>query len=170
MRSSSGFHILKLLDRRSPEKRRIVEQTLARHILIRPNQLVSNTDARQRLLRLRERIIEGESFADLARANSDDTTSAANGGSLGWFNPDSMVPRFEAVVNRLKPGEISQPFQSRYGWHIVEVISRRKHDDTQQYERIQARKAIHERKSDEAIEQWLRQLRAEAYVDYRLNQ
>ena len=170
MRSASGFHILKLIDRRSPEKRRIVEQTLARHILIRPNQLVSNSDARQRLLRLRQRIIQGESFAELARANSDDTTTAANGGSLGWFNPGSMVPRFEDAVNRLEPGEISQPFQSRYGWHIVEVISRRKHDDTEEYERIQARKAIHERKSDETVEQWLRQLRAEAYVDYRLNQ
>lgn len=169
-RSASGFHILKLLDRRGSEQRRIVEQTLARHILIRPNQLVSNADARQRLARLRERIQRGESFADLARAHSDDTGSAAEGGSLGWFNPGSMVPRFEEVVNRLDPGQISQPFQSRFGWHIVEVISRRKHDDTEQYQRIQARQSIHKRKSDEAIEQWLRRLRAEAYVEIRLNQ
>ncbi|MDY6979242.1 MAG: peptidylprolyl isomerase [Pseudomonadota bacterium] len=169
-RSASGFHILKLLDRRSSEQRRIVEQTLARHILIRPNQLVSNADARQRLARLRERIQRGESFADLARAHSDDTGSAAEGGSLGWFNPGSMVPRFEEVVNRLDPGQISQPFQSRFGWHIVEVISRRKHDDTEQYQRIQARQSIHKRQSDEAIEQWLRRLRAEAYVEIRLNQ
>ncbi|MDZ7803883.1 peptidylprolyl isomerase [Thiohalophilus sp.] len=169
-RSASGFHIIKLLDRRSDEQRRIVEQTLARHILIRPNQLVSNADARQRLARLRERIQRGESFADLARAHSDDTGSAAEGGSLGWFSPGSMVPRFEEVVNRLEPGQISEPFQSRFGWHIVEVISRRKHDDTEQYQRIQARQSIHKRKSDEAIEQWLRQLRAEAYVEIRLNQ
>ncbi|MDZ7662017.1 peptidylprolyl isomerase [Thiohalophilus sp.] len=169
-RSSSGFHIIKLIDRRSPEQRRIVEQTLARHILIRPNQLISNAEARQRLARLRERILKGESFADLARAHSDDTGSAADGGSLGWVTPGSMVPRFEEQMNRLQPGQISQPFQSRFGWHLVEVISRRKHDDTEQYQRMQARQAIHKRKSDEAIEQWLRQLRAEAYVDYRLNQ
>ncbi len=169
-RSASGFHIIKLLDRRGDEQRRIVEQTLARHILIRPNQLVSNADARQRLARLRERIQQGESFADLARAHSDDTGSAAEGGSLGWFGPGSMVPRFEEVVNRLDPGQLSEPFQSRFGWHIVEVISRRKHDDTEQYQRIQARQSIHKRKSDEAIEQWLRQLRAEAYVEIRLNQ
>ncbi|MFO8023778.1 peptidylprolyl isomerase [Thiohalophilus sp.] len=169
-RSASGFHILKLLDRRSDEQQRIVEQTLARHILIRPNQLVSNADARQRLARLRERIQRGESFADLARAHSDDTASAAEGGSLGWFSPGSMVPRFEEVAKQLEPGQISEPFQSRFGWHIVEVLSRRKHDDTEEYQRIQARQSIHKRKSDEAIEQWLRQLRAEAYVEIRLNQ
>ncbi|MFP3873177.1 MAG: peptidylprolyl isomerase [Thiohalophilus sp.] len=169
-RSSSGFHIIKLIDRRSPEQRHIVEQTRARHILIRPNQLTSNSEARQRLARLRERIVEGESFADLARAHSDDTSSAADGGSLGWVSPGSMAPRFEEEMNKLQTGQISQPFQSRIGWHLVEVLSRRKHDDTEQYQRMQARQAIHKRKSDEAIEQWLRQLRAEAYVDYRLNQ
>lgn len=169
-RSASGFHILKLIDRRTSEQRRIVEQTLARHILIRPNQLVSNADARQQLARLRERIQRGENFADLARAHSDDPASAAEGGSLGWFSPGSMVPRFEEVVNRLDPGQISQPFQSRFGWHIVEVLSRRKHDSTEEYQRMQARQSIHKRKSDEAIEQWLRRLRAEAYVDIRLNQ
>ncbi|MFP4610555.1 MAG: peptidylprolyl isomerase [Thiohalophilus sp.] len=169
-RSSSGFHIIKLIDRRSPEQRHIVEQTRARHILIRPNQLTSNSEARQRLARLRERIVEGESFADLARAHSDDTSSAADGGSLGWVSPGSMAPRFEEEMNKLQTGQISQPFQSRFGWHLVEVLSRRKHDDTEQYQRMQARQAIHKRKSDEAIEQWLRQLRAEAYVDYRLNQ
>lgn len=169
-RSSSGFHIIKLIDRRSPEQRRIVEQTLARHILIRPNQLVSNADARQRLARLRERILQGESFAELARTQSDDAASAAEGGSLGWFDPGSMVPRFQEQVNKLQPGQISEPFQSRYGWHIVEVLSRRQHDDTEQYERMQAREAIHKRQSEEVIEQWLRQLRAEAYVEYRLNQ
>nr|WP_134081302.1 peptidylprolyl isomerase [Thiohalophilus thiocyanatoxydans] len=169
-RSASGFHIIKLIDRRSPEQRRIVEQTRARHILIRPTQVVSNTEARQRLARLHERIQQGESFAELARAHSDDTSSAAEGGSLGWVNPGSMVPRFEEKMGKLQPGEISEPFQTRFGWHIVEVIERRKHDDTEQYQRNKARQAIHERKSDEAIEQWLRQLHAEAYVDYRLNQ
>lgn len=170
IRSSGGFHIIKLIDRRSSSRRHIVTQTLARHILIKPNQVVSDTEARQRLLRLRERILNGEDFGALARAHSDDTVSAAEGGSLGWFSPGSMVPRFEEEVKKLQSGQLSKPFQSRFGWHIVQVMSRRKHDDTQKYERLQARQAIHKRKSEEALEEWLRRLRSEAYVEYRMNQ
>jgi len=170
LRSASGFHIIKLIDRRSSRQRHVVTQTLARHILIKTNQLVSNAEARQRLERLRQRILNGADFGALARANSDDTASAAQGGSLGWFNPGQMVPRFEEEVNKLQPGEISKPFQSRFGWHIVQVLSRRKQDETQKYERIQARQAIHKRKSEEALEEWLRKMRAESYVEYRLNQ
>ncbi len=170
IRSPSGFHIIKLLERRSPEQRHVVQQTLARHILIRPNEVQSSEEARQRLVRLRKRILAGEDFGQLARANSDDTGSAVDGGSLGWVNPGTMVPRFEEEMNKLKAGEISEPFQTRYGWHIVQVMARRNHDDTRQFKRLQARRLIGKRKTDEAMANWLRQLRSEAYVEIRLNQ
>lgn len=170
IRSASGFHIIRLQDKRSDTKRHIIEQTLARHILIRPNEILSNNEARQRLQILRDRIIAGEDFALLARSNSDDKGSAAEGGSLGWVSPGMMVQSFEEVMNSLKPGEVSEPFTTRYGWHIIQVMSRRKHDDTVSYERIQASNNIRKRKTDEAIENWLRRLRSEAYVEYRFNQ
>lgn len=170
VRSASGFHIFKLLDKRSPGEKHLIEQTLARHILIRPSQLMPISEATQRLTRLRQRIIDGEDFASLARSHSDDKGSAADGGSLGWINPGMMVQEFEQQMNRLKPGEISEPFQSRFGIHIVQVLSRRNHDDTEAYERLQAKKNIRQRKVDEAEVNWLRSLRSEAYVEYRINQ
>ena len=170
IRSASGFHIIKLQDKRSDTKRHVIEQTLARHILIRPNELRSNSEVEQRLNLLRERIIRGEDFSILARSHSDDKASAADGGSLGWVSPGAMVKRFEEQMNTLKPGEVSQPFVTRFGWHIVQVMSRRKHDNTEEYQRLQARNNISQRKTEEAIENWLRRLRSEAYVEYRLNQ
>ncbi len=170
IRSSSGFHIIKLLERRSDNSRHIVQQTLARHILIRPNEVLSSEEARQRLTKLRQRLLAGEDFAELARQYSDDTASATRGGSLGWVNPGTMVPRFEEEMNKLKPGEISEPFQTQFGWHIVQVMARRQHDETQKSKRQQARQLIGKRKRDEALQNWLRQIRSEAYVEYRLNQ
>lgn len=168
IRSPSGFHVIKLLEKRSNKGKHIVNQTLARHILLRPNQLLSNDEARQRLQRLRERILAGEDFAQLANAHSDDKASAADGGSLGWSNPGQMVSRFEEEMGKLAPGDISKPFRSQFGWHIVQVMSRRTHDNTEEYQRIQARQLIGKRKMDEAVENWLRRLRDEAYVEYRL--
>lgn len=170
LRSSNGFHIIQLIDRRSNTTRNVVQQTLARHILLRPNAILSSDEARQRLVNLRERIIGGEDFAQLARANSKDTASATNGGSLGWSRPGKMVAKFERVMDGLKPGEISQPFQTQFGWHIVQVMSRREHDDTLDSQREKARQQIGKRKSEEAIETMLRQLRSDAYVEIRLNQ
>lgn len=167
LRSASGFHLFKLLGERDSEQH-IVKQTLARHILIRPNQLLSDSQARQRLERLRQRIQHGEDFAKLAAAQSDDKTSAADGGSLGWVSPGEMVPEFEQVLNGLKPGEVSEPFRTQYGWHIVQVMARRSHDETEAVKRNRAREAVRQRKTDEALESWLRQLRDQAYVDVRL--
>ena len=169
IRSASGFHIIKLIDRKSSEQKHIVKQTLARHILIKPNQVLSREEARMRLEQIRQRILNGEDFATLAKAASDDKASAVDGGSLGWVNPGTMVPAFEEQMNKLKPGEISKPFLTRFGWHIVQVLSRRKHDNTKEFQRIQAIKLIRKRKTREAIQDWLRRLRAEAYVDLRLN-
>lgn len=170
LRSASGFHIIKLLEKRSPNQSHEVQQTLARHILIKPNQVVSNEDARKHLQTLRDRILSGEDFGQLARGHSADTGSAAEGGSLGWSNPGSMVPQFEEQMNMLEPGKISQPFRTQFGWHIVQVMSRRRHDDSEQFIRNQARQVIGKRKSEEAAQNWVRRMRSESYVEYRFNQ
>lgn len=169
VRSASGFHIVKLLETRSGEVH-IVPQTQARHILIQPNRIVSDSDARRRLETLRRRIVEGgEDFAALAREHSDDKGTASNGGGLGWTSPGQLVPEFEQAMNRLAPGEISTPFRTQFGWHIVQVISRRNQDETEQVQRSRAEEMVRERKLDEALANWLRQLRDEAYVELRLD-
>jgi len=170
IRSPSGFHIIKVLDKRAPEQRRVVEQTLARHILIKPSTILSGSEAHEKVSRLRERILGGSDFTALAKANSDDPGSAAEGGSLGWVSPGTMVPEFEEAMNKLQPGEISEPFESPYGWHIVQVLSRRQHDDTENYLKNQARLLIHKRKVAEETQHWLRRIRDEAYVEYRLEE
>lgn len=169
IQSPSGFHVIQLLERRDGS-REMVTQTQARHILIQPNAVVSDEDAKLRLQTLRQRIQGGDSFADLARANSDDTGSAVQGGDLGWASPGKFVPEFERVMDELAPGEISEPFQSRFGWHIIQVVDRRQHDSTTEMRRARATEAIRERKSEEALQTWLRRLRDEAYIDLRLAQ
>ena len=167
IKSPSGYHIIKLLDKRSSEQV-VVTQTQARHILIRPDELTTPEDALRRLQQLRMRIEGGDDFAELAKAHSADTVSAADGGSLGWVNPGDLVPEFENVMNSLEPGATSQPFQSQFGFHIVQVLDRREHDSTEDIKRARAREAIRRRKLEEARTDWLRQMRDEAYVEYRL--
>jgi peptidyl-prolyl cis-trans isomerase SurA len=167
IRSAGGIHLVKLDDVRD-SARRMVTQTHARHILIRTNEVVTDADAKQRLDQLRIRLEGGDAFGELARAHSADTVSASNGGDLGWTNPGDLVPAFEEIMNALQPGEISRPFQTDYGWHIVQVLERREHDSTEDLKRSQAREAIRRRKLEEARDAWLRQLRDEAYVEYRL--
>jgi peptidyl-prolyl cis-trans isomerase SurA len=168
LRSPSGFHIIKLADVKGtgPE---VVTQTEARHILIRTNEIVSDEDAKTRLSQLRLRIKGGADFATLARSHSDDTGSALKGGDLGWVSPGDTVPEFEAAMEGLAPGEVSQPFKSSFGWHIVQVAERRRQDTTEELMRLKAREAIKERKADEAVTQWLRQLQDEAYIEVRID-
>lgn len=167
VQSPSGFHIIKLLDQRSGE-REMVTQTHARHILIQTNEVVTDEDARLRLQSLRERILQGEDFGELARAHSDDRGSAAQGGDLGWASPGKFVPSFEEAIARLQPGELGAPFQSPFGWHLVQVLERRQHDSTDELRRARAAATIRERKAEDVLETWLRRLRDEAYVDIRL--
>ena len=145
-----------------------VMQTHARHILVRTNEVTSEADARRRLADLRERIVTGGAdFAELARLNSADG-SASRGGDLDWLLPGDTVPEFERAMNALKPGEISQPFSTSFGWHLMQVLERREAGVTQERRRMQARQALKERKSDEAFQDWLRQLRDRTYVEMRL--
>ena len=168
IKSPSGYHIIKLLDKRSSEQV-VVTQTRARHILVRPDELTTAEDALRRLRQLKMRIEGGDDFAELAKAHSADTMSAADGGDLGWVNPGDLVPEFENMMNSLEPGNTSEPFPSQFGFHIVQVLDRREHDSTEDIKRARAREAIRRRKLEEARTDWLRQMRDEAYVEYRLD-
>lgn len=168
IRSPSGFHIIKLVDVRGGEEKHVVKQVHARHILIRPDEITSDADARARLERLRERILGGEDFAQLARVHSDDKGSGANGGDLGWAGPGQMVPEFEEMMYKTPLGQVSAPFRTQFGWHIVQPLARRDHDNTEEFRRMRAMEALRQRKQEEETEAWLRQIRDEAYVEYRL--
>jgi peptidyl-prolyl cis-trans isomerase SurA len=169
IRNASGFHIIKLVEVKGGKKL-IVSQTHARHILINTNEIVSDREARHRLETLRERIVNGESFETLARSHSDDKASAIRGGDLGWTSPGDLVPQFEEQMDALALGEISQPFETPFGWHIVQPLERRQHDNTKEALRNKARQAIQKQRSEEAIELWLRRLRDEAYVETMLDE
>ena len=166
LRSPSGFNIIKLTDIKGGGSQSVT-QINARHILVRTNELVSDADAKTRLNQLRSRIIGGDDFATLARAHSDDTGSALKGGDLGWVNPGDTVTEFEEVMSALAPNEVSEPFQSPFGWHIVQVRERRTQDAADDLLRLKAREAIQRRKAEEATDAWLRRLRDEAYVEVR---
>ena len=168
LRSASGLHIVRLVDRRGGGDTAVqqLEQTRARHILIKTSEVLNDVDAQARLRGIRERVVNGTDFAELAKANSADL-SAAKGGDLGWLNPGDTVPEFERAMNALKPGEVSAPIQSPFGWHLIQVLERRVQDVTDERKRNAARAALRDRKADEAYEDWLRQLRDSTYVDLR---
>jgi len=167
LRSPNGFHILKLNGRRGGSSPMLIQQTHVRHILIKLSEVVSEKDGKRRMDDLRERLENGGNFAELARLHSEDG-SASKGGDLGWVNPGETVPEFEKAMNALKPGEISEPVRSPFGWHIIQVIERRNQDMSKEATRLKARQEIRGRKSEEAYEDWLRELRDRAYVEYRL--
>jgi len=169
LRSPAGFHVVKLLGRRGAGDAAPVTQTRARHILVKSNEIVSEEDARRRLLGLRERIVAGADFAEMARLNSEDGT-AARGGALGWVYPGDTVPEFERAMNALAPGELSQPVRTPFGFHLIEVQERRAADVSAERQRQLARQALRERKADEAYQDWLRQLRDRTYVELRLEE
>jgi peptidyl-prolyl cis-trans isomerase SurA len=167
LRSSAGFHIVKLVDKRGGSAPASVQQTHARHILIRINEVVSESEARHKLEIIRERIANGVDFAEQARLNSQDG-SAAKGGDLGWLSPGDTVPEFERAMNSLKINELSPVVQSPFGMHLIQVQERRERDVSEERKRGAARQALRERKLDEAYQDWLRQLRDRTYVENRL--
>jgi peptidyl-prolyl cis-trans isomerase SurA len=170
IQSPNGFHILKLVDRRNQnEAITMVDQTHARHILVKINELTSEGDARRRITDLKERLDNGGKFDELAKLHSEDA-SAASGGDLGWVSPGDTVPEFEHAMSALKDGEISGPVQSPFGWHLIQVIERRSQDMSKERQRQTARQAIRARKADSAFQDWLQRLRDRAYVEYRLEE
>jgi peptidyl-prolyl cis-trans isomerase SurA len=168
VKSSSGYHIIRLEAVRSGGQRELITQTHARHILIRTGPTTSDDDARGRLEQMRQRIQTGEDFANLARAQSEDKGSATRGGDLGWLSPGDTVPPFEAEMDRLEPGKLSAPFRTDFGWHMVEVLERRQRDGSGDMRKAEALRAIRAKKAEEEVELYLRRLRSEAYVEIRL--
>ncbi|MGR8948099.1 MAG: peptidylprolyl isomerase [Gammaproteobacteria bacterium] len=167
--SPSGYHIISLTDQRSGDQV-LVEQHKARHILISPSELISDEEALNRIRQLKYRLEEGEDFAQIARQHSDDRGSALDGGNLGWVSKGQMVPEFEEVMIYSDVGVISHPFRSEFGWHILQVTERRTYDGTEEVKRQKARRAIGQRKKDDRLQTWLRRLRDEAYVEFRLDE
>ncbi len=168
LRSSAGYHLIKLLEKRTAVTPP-VRQTRARHILIRINEVVSTSEARHKLEVLRERLVNGQDFAELARQYSQDG-AAAKGGDLGWLNTGDTVPDFERAMDALKINELSQVVQSPFGVHLIQVMERREKDVAEETKRQNARQALRERKIDEAYQDWLRQTRDQTYVENRLEE
>lgn len=169
LRSPAGFHIVKLVAKRGGAELPSVQQTRARHILIRINEVISEAEARRKMEDLRDRLMHGADFAELARLYSQDG-SAAKGGDLGWLSPGDTVPEFERAMDALKPGEISPVVQSPFGMHLIQVNERRQHDVSVERQRLNAKQALRERKLDDAYQDWLRQLRDRTYVENRLEE
>ena len=169
LRSPAGFHLLKLVAKRGSESLPPVRQTHARHLLIKVNEVVSESEARRKMENLRERLVHGADFAELARLYSQDG-SAAKGGDLGWLNAGDTVPEFERAMDALKEHELSQVVQSPFGMHLIEVLERRQKDMSEDSRRLMARQALRERKLDDAYQDWLRQIRDRAYVENRLEE
>lgn len=169
LRSPNGFHILKLLEKRGKAAAGGVQQTHVRHILLRAREGLTEAEARDRLAKLRERIVAGADFAELAKTQSEDA-SASKGGDLGWVAPGDTVPEFERAMNALRDNEVSPPVQTPFGWHLVQVLERRSEELSGDRKRAAARQTIRARKADEAYQDWLRQARDRAFVENRLDE
>ena len=167
VRGPSGFHILKLVEKREQGKQ-VVTEYHAQHMMIKVNEVVSAEEAEKKITDLRNRVLAGEDFATLAKANSQDATSANGGGDMNWFPIDAYGQQVAEVISRLKDGEVSEPFRSNVGYHFIKRLGSREQDRTEDTRRLQAREAIQQRKSDEEFENLLRQLRSEAYIEYRI--
>jgi len=167
IRSASGFHIIKVNDKRGGTTM-FVDQTEVRHILVKPNEIRSDSDAEQLILDIYQRIQEGSDFIDLAKTYSDDPGSALKGGDLGWVSPGTMVPEFEATMKNTDIKKVSAPFRSQFGWHILEVKNRRNQDMSEEYKLGHARNLVRKRKFDEELQVWLREIREEAFVEVKI--
>ena len=169
LRSSAGFHIVKVIEKRSRNEPTVVEQARVRHILVKVNEITSEAEARIKIDRIKDRLDGGVKFEELAKLNSEDASSA-KGGELGWVSPGDTVADFEKAMNNLKPGETSPPVRSPFGWHLIQVLERRTQDITAERQRQEARQAMRQRKSEEAFQDWVRQMRDRAYVEIKTDE
>lgn len=166
IRTSSGFHIISVLDKRGGQEQ-LVEQTQVRHILIAPSTIRTDNEAKEIIDKLYERILGGDNFAEIARSNSDDAVSAIDGGNLGWVSPGQMVPEFEQMMEQTKKGKYSEPFRSQFGWHVLQVEDRRSQDMGEMIQSNQAQQVLHRRKYEEELSHWLLEIKHEAFIDIK---
>ena len=167
IRSGSGFHIVQLLEKRGAGTE-VVEQTLVRHILVKPSEIRSESDTEALIKDIHRRILAGEDFGALARLYSDDPGSALAGGDLGWSEPEKFVPEFADVLRETQVGKVSEPFHSNFGWHVLEVMDRRQHDMSEDARRNLAIRVLHNRRYEEELQEWLKEIRDEAYVEIKV--
>ena len=167
MRTPGGFIMLKLLEKRGGETQ-VRDEVNVRHILIKPSEIRSEAESQRLAERLYQRIQAGEDFAELAKSFSEDPGSALNGGSLDWIDPSVLVPEFREVMGNTASGEVSKPFKSAYGWHVLQVMGRRATDSSAEVREQQAMNLLRNRKYEEELQAWLRQIRDEAYVEIKL--
>jgi peptidyl-prolyl cis-trans isomerase SurA len=167
LRTPTGYHIVRLNEVRGGTQPSVESQVHVRHILMKTNALQDDATVRGKLTAIRERVLKGEDFAGIATVQSEDPGSAAEGGDLGWAGPGTYTPEFESQLATLKDNEISEPFRTQFGWHIVQMLGRREFDNTDELKRRQAMEAIRASKADEETELWLRHMRDEAYVDFK---
>jgi len=168
LRTPSGYHIVRLNEVRGADVQTVVQQVKARHILLKPTEIQDDATVEQRLRSVRERALKGEDFAGLAKTLSEDPGSASEGGDLGWSGPGTFVPEFESQLATLAENEISEPFRTQFGWHIIQLLGRREYDNTEELRRQRAFMQLRESKADEETELWLRRLRDEAYVEAKI--
>ena len=169
LESASGYHILRLTDQRGGAERKTLSETRAQHVLLQPNALRNEEQTKQAARQVHERIVKGEDMGEIAKKMSDDSGSKVGGGELGWQPAGVFAPEFERAIDALKPGQVSAPFRTSFGWHVAKVLERRTRDATDETRRARARAAIQNRKAAEEYDMWLRRLRAEAYVEIRLD-
>jgi peptidyl-prolyl cis-trans isomerase SurA len=165
--NSSGFHLVTVLNKRGGDTAKVVEQSKVRHILIRPDETTSDSAAEAKIRELYKRLQEGASFAALAKGESDDPVSGSDGGNLDWVGPGQMVPEFEDAMMSAEVGELKGPFRSQFGWHILQVQDRRQQDISNEVKRGEARQAIYRRKFDLELQNWLREIRDEAFIEFK---
>ena len=168
IRSGGGYHLVKLMDKRGGSEQ-VIQQTKVRHILLKPNEIRTEIAVKETMSTIRKKIIDGTaSFASLAKEHSDDHGSAVGGGDLGWMNPGQLVPAFQEMMDKSKVGTVSPAFQSQYGWHILEVLGRRDEDMSELVLRNRAKNIIHRRKFNDELQNWVREIRDESFVDIKL--
>lgn len=167
-RAASSFHIVRVNDMRSADQRSEIDQANVRHILVTPNEIIDDETAKQRLDRAVQQIRDGEEFGEIAKLLSDDPGSANSGGDMGWSSPGTFVPEFEEVVDSAEIGVVSEPFRTRFGWHIIEVLDRRVYDNTEDLKESNCVLSIRNGKMEEETQLWMRRIRDEAFVETRL--
>ena len=167
IRSGSGFHIVQLLEKRGAGNE-VVEQTLVRHILVKPSEIRSEADTQALIQQIHDRIVKGEDFAALARLYSEDPGSALAGGDLGWSEPEKFAQEFGDVMKETPTGKLSEPFHTKFGWHVLQVMDRRQHDMSEDARRNLAIRVLHNRRYEEELQEWLKEIRDEAYVEIRV--